>query len=215
MSASRRSHSSYRFDAFRFRDIVQHWGTAALAICALTDRFISSCHQTNAADLAVLHKVMEKRRAAISMAADCLQPGWRNILAWVQDETIAASTTRAVTQKNFHRWVMEPDGTLTALPVDFTSISRCYVDLEAWPEGSTDPRRVMASDVYLCETCELAQVDAGDTRSEARCVCLENVQGSNCPPAAVEIFRTRTMGLGVRALKVSIKSWISLASAES
>lgn len=135
-------------------------------------------------------------RAAFEVAADTVQPGWRDLLA------VVGEGTERVYGGHPHDWVVSRDG-LAPVPLRetylrwdrefrFEHLDECVVDEAAWANGEDDPRWVGAvggrQDSFSCETCGEEQSD--DPRLNS-CRCFPTLFGTERRSRApVQVFRT-------------------------
>ncbi|OMP82573.1 SET domain-containing protein [Diplodia seriata] len=141
---------------------------------------------------------MESHRLSIAMVADCLQPNWRSVLEWAQDDSILAATPCPPSTGYLYSWFIDTAGTPRPidLPEDFRHVRESRVDRDVWPDPTYDPRRVYLDASYNCELCGREQLD---DPNEGSCQCLVDI--INATPVAVQVFETAHMGMGIRALQ--------------
>jgi hypothetical protein len=137
---------------------------------------------------------LRSTREAFEVAADTLNPQWRQLLSIVDEP---------VEPKYFghpHDWVIGTEGEpvnlrSTYLQWDenfsFDHLDECIIDEESW--GGYDPRRVLnesreqAPDVFRCDKC--GELQSADPKNNC-CTCFPNLYGAKKGPCPVQVYRT-------------------------
>ncbi|ETN43777.1 uncharacterized protein HMPREF1541_11101 [Cyphellophora europaea CBS 101466] len=128
-------------------------------------------------------------RTRFEVAADTLQPQWRQTLSLV------GVSTQRVYRGHPHDWVVSKKKDPVPLPVTYRHLSQPFVfehvrisviDVGAW--GTYDPRRVENGPHYLCALCSKPQSELPEKNE---CECFADLFGPNakqlCP---VQVFNT-------------------------
>lgn len=188
----------HRFHAFRYKELLERWGTAALVFCALTERFVTKANRTTTDILAQIHPIMESHKLSIAAVADCVQPNWRTVLDWAHDDAILAATPSPPSPACLFSWFIDTSGAPRpiSVPEQFRYVRESRVDRVVWPDPTYDPRRVLLDTEYHCEFCGAKQLE---DPTKGGCQCLTHV--INDAATAVQVFETANMGLGIRALQ--------------
>ena len=138
-------------------------------------------------------QTLRSLRHRIEVAADCLHPNWRRLLA-----IVGASVERKYTGHP-HDWVVCGPGD-EAIPLPMTyrqwdenftydQLDESLIDEDAW--GLYDPRTIAATTdatLHQCHTCGEKQ---SDDSSQNSCTCFPNFYGSvRARSAPVQVYRT-------------------------
>jgi len=130
-------------------------------------------------------------RVRAEVAADTLQPQWRQLLSFVGE------STQIHWHGHPHDWTVSTRKSEDPLPLaatyktwdpefKFTNLEESIIDTEQW--GNQDPRRFEEGPQYYCKSCSQRQSSIAD---ENECECFPNVYSPNPrTPAPVQIFRT-------------------------
>jgi SET domain len=123
------------------------------------------------------------------VAADTLQPQWRQLLSLV------GASTQPLWHGHPHDWVVnkrqDPIPLATTYrqwdaDFSFTHLEESILDCEKW--GGFDPRRQNADSPHICDLCSKVQSTAGETNE---CSCFPTLFSSAARnPAPVQVFRT-------------------------
>ena len=126
----------------------------------------------------------------LEVAADTLQPEWRELLAFVGEST----------QRRYHGhphdWTVhrkggEPQSLATTYhqwdpSFSFQHIRESIIDHQKW--GYWDPRRVLVAPSYTCNECHKVQSDSIENN---QCECFPDLYGANArSPPQVQVFHT-------------------------
>ena len=135
---------------------------------------------------------LRQLRSRAEVAADTLQPHWRNLLCVVDESTSVQWPGHP------HDWTvsLEESGTPLPLPVtyhqwdtsfSFTHLEESIIDIEKF--GNHDPRRFEYGPAFYCNSCSLRQ---STITEENQCECFPTLYSPNprtAPP--VQIFQTK------------------------
>jgi hypothetical protein len=140
-------------------------------------------------------QTLKALRHRFEVAADCLHPRWRSLLA-----IVGASTERKYTGHP-HDWVVcGPHDDAIPLPVtyhkwdknfSYQHLDESVIDEEAW--GLYDPRTVAPADDPAAHQCQVCGDKQSDDPRENACTCFPNLYGSAKTGAMpVQVFLTPT-----------------------
>lgn len=130
-------------------------------------------------------------RSRLEVAADTIQPQWRQTLALV------GVSTQLVYRGHPHSWVVGKRTGKDPVPLSWTyrhleagftfdHISDSIIDTDAW--GNYDPRRVENGPHYLCSLCSKPQ---SETSEKNECECFSDLFGPNVQRLApVQVYST-------------------------
>ena len=132
---------------------------------------------------------LQSLRSRFEVAADTLQPQWRQTLALV------GVSTRRIYRGHPHDWVVSKKDDPVPLawtyrhlehPFAFEHIRKSLIDEEAW--GTYDPRRLENGPHYLCTLCSKPQ---SELAVKNECECFADLFGRSAPPLnPVQVFGT-------------------------
>ena len=129
-------------------------------------------------------------RPRLEVAADTLQPQWRELLAFVGEST----------QRRYHGhphdWTIhrrggEPKPLASTYQqrdpnFSFQHISESIIDHQKW--GYWDPRHVVVASSYTCNECHKVQ---SNTIENNQCECFPDLYGANArSPPQIQVFQT-------------------------
>ncbi|KAK5073259.1 hypothetical protein LTR64_000329 [Lithohypha guttulata] len=136
---------------------------------------------------------LRSHRIRFEVAADTLQPRWREALALVGEPTQAVYTGHP------HDWTVSLKQDEPALPLAVTykqwdpefsyqNLSQSTIDTTQWPDK--DPRRFESAPPYHCKSC--TQFQSTDLTTNL-CACFPTLYSPQpLPSSPVQVFRTGT-----------------------
>lgn len=200
-----------------YKEVKDAAGWAALVFAGMG--FYRFCKYRVGLDQAGLRR-LRNLRPQLEVAADTLQPRWRELLEMVKGGDDDDDKEGGLTEPKFHGhphdWVVSRDGSDPVLLCstyykydpcfEYEQIDQCVLDQNIWPGGGFgaqqqhDPRWVIPVDGFVAESfptstssfaCEVCREQQSDDPKLNLCHCFPTLFGNQeRPPCPVQVFRT-------------------------